>query len=602
MRSTARSAPSSARTFLIAAAALSVLLASGLSAPSPARAGNGDCLLAGAGTAESPYLVDDAIDLARIGDGDCGLDAQYRQTANITLTGPFTPIGMTIGSVEEDFGDGPFDLPTYASDPFTGTYDGDGFWIEGLDIDLPTDSSGRVVDVGLFSQLASATVRDLEIRDARVRVTELDGTGRAGRSVGILAGRGQDSGTAGGSGEGVLRIEGVRVSGSASASSEVGGLLGIVWLCSDVVIDDVRLDVIVTSGSKAGGAAGQVRGDVQCGGDGGVTDRTGLDDGDQSISNVRVDGVITATGNAVGGLVGELEGGLVSIERVLVTGRVQGGSATGGLVGLQYAGRIASSAARVEIRATDADRFGGLVGSKTGAAGTIDDAYAITEFSGPAEPGTVLRQLGGLLGSSAFGGMTVGRSLAISTFDASIPLAEGNGLVGGVGEFGSGSPAVVFASPASFYDLTRAAGRVAIGDGQDGPADQQSATARGVSTAGLRTLATFADAGWPIVAGWVDVDVAASASGVTAAAEAPVWGICRRVNDGYPFLLWEYDEDPCVAGSRPGPDRGASPVPTAIPSGRGPAPFGPLGLLLGLAGLGLLGSRSAWRTARRSAV
>jgi hypothetical protein len=57
------------------------------------------------------------------------------------------------------------------------------------------------------------------------------------------------------------------------------------------------------------------------------------------------------------------------------------------------------------------------------------------------------------------------------------------------------------------------------------------------TTAEMKSLSTFV--AWPIVDGW-----AAYAPNDT---PAKIWGICSAVNDGYPFLLWEYTTDPCVA-------------------------------------------------------
>jgi outer membrane protein OmpA-like peptidoglycan-associated protein len=61
----------------------------------------------------------------------------------------------------------------------------------------------------------------------------------------------------------------------------------------------------------------------------------------------------------------------------------------------------------------------------------------------------------------------------------------------------------------------------------------------------MKALATFS-AGvnrWSIVDGWEPFS--------TTSTPAKIWGICSRVNDGYPFLLWEYTTDPCTVTPPP---------------------------------------------------
>ena len=49
------------------------------------------------------------------------------------------------------------------------------------------------------------------------------------------------------------------------------------------------------------------------------------------------------------------------------------------------------------------------------------------------------------------------------------------------------------------------------------------------STSEMKSLTTFS--AWPIVEGWEAFNFSTPAN---------FWGICSGVNDGYPFLLWEY--------------------------------------------------------------
>jgi outer membrane protein OmpA-like peptidoglycan-associated protein len=85
------------------------------------------------------------------------------------------------------------------------------------------------------------------------------------------------------------------------------------------------------------------------------------------------------------------------------------------------------------------------------------------------------------------------------------------------------------------------------------------------TTAEMKSLSTFV--AWPIVDGW-----AAHAPNDT---PAKIWGICSAVNDGYPFLLWEYATDPCTVAPPSNSGSGSSSgsayvapvvVPEVIPS------------------------------------
>jgi len=90
------------------------------------------------------------------------------------------------------------------------------------------------------------------------------------------------------------------------------------------------------------------------------------------------------------------------------------------------------------------------------------------------------------------------------------------------------------------------------------------------NVAEMRLLNTFADADWAIVADWQAFD-----ADTFDANTDPVWGICGPVNAGFPFLLWVYDEDPCIeleektlspttSSSTGGPGLACSPAPAPV--------------------------------------
>jgi hypothetical protein len=217
------------------------------------------------------------------------------------------------------------------------------------------------------------------------------------------------------------------------------------------------------------------------------------------VSDVHFAGAVIAdeTFSFAGGLAGF---GGADIVNSSAAGSVDGvGSDVGGLVGYHFAGWIRNSQSSADV--SGAERVGGLVGwwdSSTG----IENSYATGEVSGT-------DKVGGLIGLQDDGTVTNAFSVGAVT---------GNTNVGGlIGEQSSGT------IEASFWDLTTS-GRVASAGGE------------GKSTAELTSFATF-DAAWNsasavIVAGWQ-------------APSNPTWGICAGVNGGYPFLLWQFDTDPC---------------------------------------------------------
>ena len=107
------------------------------------------------------YLVESEAHLRAIGTGEYGLDRNYMQNADITLSRTeWEPIGTE-------------------TDPFTGQYNGNGYEVRGLTMTSPT-----VKTVGFFgfaenAQLCNITLRDLDIETA----------GGQGKSVGAVCAR-----------------------------------------------------------------------------------------------------------------------------------------------------------------------------------------------------------------------------------------------------------------------------------------------------------------------------------------------------------------------------------------------------------------------------
>jgi len=222
----------------------------------------------------------------------------------------------------------------------------------------------------------------------------------------------------------------------------------------------------------------------------------------------------------IGGLVGYALDSEISHSSA--SGHVAGDRRVGGLVGENKGGQISTSFASGDVLAINADptesggggRAGGLVGwnrkadaddNEPGLRGTptIENAYATGDVSGPL-------RAGGLVGDNTQG---------------EIHNAYSAALVAGVTEFGGLVGANSGTVTASFFDKTL------------NPTMQDEADF-GKTTAEMTAFATF-DAAWNsatqvIVDGWQ-------------APNNPSWGICKSTNDGYPFLLWQFDSDPCIS-------------------------------------------------------
>jgi hypothetical protein len=490
------------------------LSAEALSVTAAACEGTNGRVLEEAGTADDPYLIASALDLAAIGTGTCALDAHHRQTADISLPS----VTSTPGALEENF------TPIgSAADLFIGVYDGGGHRIDGLVYD---DRRATLADdVGMFAVVgAGAEISAVHLRDVRLR---------AGGDVGGLVGQVD-------AGDGSVLVEDVTVTGQVSGEGKVGGLIG--WAQSSGATGSLTLrraeaDVDVAlagnSASNAGGAIGLLNPQEQ---------------GNAMMRDVTALGDVTATGTtsfAVGGLIGGIQvrhlGGTAStadveIADVVARGAISvpHGGRAGGLVGaletaapsraLVIDGAVASGSV------SSIGTSGGLIGRAmlNGAttAFTLTNAYAsgnVLEVNGTGSP-----SFGGLIGELA-------TTSPASTFRTDFTYARGAvpGLGKGiVGVWGAPTLVLPSIAPTAYWDAeTTGSGTSGIGITYDG----------GKSTAQMTSIGTYEvpNTPWPIVPLW------------QAPAAGRAWGICRSVNGGYPFLLMEYDAMPCAAPGAP---------------------------------------------------
>ena len=230
---------------------------------------------------------------------------------------------------------------------------------------------------------------------------------------------------------------------------------------------------------------------------------------DGTVKNVGAVGVDFLGKYHLGGLVGQSYG---TIQNSFATGQIVGKVQTGGLVGTYRGGNISNSYARTSLsynsvnpnsnNSVEPYRAGGLVGTTIGTPGTISYSWSSGLVTTPAAG--VTYNIGGV-----FGGVSSGSTPNFNKVRWDIETST---------------------------QLTNAAG---FGHA-------------GYSTAQMTSLATFTTDDYEIVSGWEAFNFLSPTN---------FWGICSGVNDGYPFLLWEYSTNPCVS-----PPAASSSAPAPTPS------------------------------------
>ena len=213
---------------------------------------------------------------------------------------------------------------------FTGTFDGNGYKMTGLNLNSTAST------FGLFNQITGGNIKNLEIEGANVSST--------GNTVGILAGRVVVAGV----------IDTVHRTGSSSVSSDsyAGGLVGRIY-GGTVSNSDSTANVNAVNGSA-----------------GGLTSTNAA-----TITGSYSTGTVTNTGVAGTGTSGGITGyNTGTITNSYATGSINNASttgATGGLVG-QNSGTITSSyAATGTVTGGNAFETGGFSGWNSG--GTVDN-------------------------------------------------------------------------------------------------------------------------------------------------------------------------------------------------------------------------------------
>ena len=236
------------------------------------------------GTANYPFLVATAADLQKIGaEGVWSLSSHYRQVANITLNGNWTPIGNGLRI-------------------FSGSYDGGGYSISNLTISVTT-----AFPQGFFGNLTGA-VRNVALRNVNINSTGTD----TGATVGGIAGY-----VSGGT------VENCYVTGNLSGSYSAGGVTG--WNYNGVIKNCYTTCDVKSGRNFAGGIVGSFDYETEWG-----------ERPESKITYCYATGKISGT-NYVGGILGGGGGGSTrvdyDVERCVALNSEVSASAAGANVG-----------------------------------------------------------------------------------------------------------------------------------------------------------------------------------------------------------------------------------------------------------------------------
>ncbi len=327
----------SVRAGVLAALLALLLPVLAVSGSSPARASSCNASSGsgtyggGDGNPGTPHLICSPDHIAHLANRSGDWGKEFLQTADITMPAP----SGTPAVNHTPIGDGT---------EFTGVYDGGGFEIRNLTVDI----SANGVRVGFFGETSGATLKNIRL----VNVSILN----SGNSyTGGLAGQ-----MKGGS------VSDSFVSGVVVGTSSVGGLVGYASSSAVVITKSSSSATVSGTGDDVGGLVGG--GNVQ-------------------ISESSASGGVTGNGVAVGGLVGALSQANAEVVDSFASGSVQGRDGVGGLVGMANNGnnlRIIRSHATGAVEGRDG--VGGLVGlsQNAGAAFSllIEDSFATGSVTG----------------------------------------------------------------------------------------------------------------------------------------------------------------------------------------------------------------------------
>ncbi len=279
-----------------------------------------------------------------------------------------------------------------------------------------------------------------------------------------------------------------------------------------------------------------------------VTKFTGTYDGQgNSINDLYINRTSGPLDNV--GLFGVISA--ATIKKLVIRGELTSNrNNMGGVVG---AGTSASLSQISQIRSevNIANTGGGYAGGIAGDAMGVNISYS--SYSGSLSSSNQYGQIAGMVGYSGQGSARVTSSYVRANVSGASEyksaLGAWNSLVGSqLYAVTPGSNSGV--SNSTGVSITNVFWNTTVGPATASRSGALSG-ATGKTTSEMVLRSTYANASWEIVDGW---DV------FTTTAPTKIWGICSQVNDGYPFLLWEYSSNPCTSAP-------TAPTITAITAG-----------------------------------
>lgn len=331
-----------------------------------AHGGEAGAFTSGDGTRAEPYEISTEAQLNHVR-MHLTEGAFYVLKKNIAITSDYTADAVTDPKVT-DWSQGNFAPIGSKELPFSGSLDGNGYTVSGLNI-MGTEGRGdekRAADyAGLFGYMAEdSVVSDLTIDASRIEGDQYVGSvaGYTAGSIkdctvgtkGIVRGSSNVGGLAGFSSASLSNLQNL---GTVSGAEQVGGIVGYFTASSDStsVIKGCNNKGTVTSDSyQAGGITGYAGGLYYS----------------ASITNCSNTGEVTGSGSS-GGIAGILDRGKSEITHCSNAGTVEGSNA-GGIVGYNK-GSVSGCYNSQTVMATLA--AGGIAAYQTDGEGEITKCY-----------------------------------------------------------------------------------------------------------------------------------------------------------------------------------------------------------------------------------
>jgi hypothetical protein len=329
----------------------------------------------GNGTKSNPFQINNIDELQEIKNYK---NAHFIQVNNIDATismnwnegEGFQPIGSTNMWSSDDH------------DPFTGSYNGSGYSIDNLYINI--QNGDQHYPSGLFGAIDEAEIKDLKIKN--ISITHIGASG--------LIGDARNSEVKN------IYMTGGNIEGGWAGT---GGLIGRV--SHNVYIENCHVDLNVNSidFGPAGGLVGQM--------------------GGRSITLSSSSGSVNNPTGYAGGLIGSINSSSVVISKSSSSSDVTGGNLLGGFIGYNMMSTITQSYSTGDVILSDGSSsgyIGGFIGGNE--YGVISDSYSLSTMNASSSNG------GGFIGVEVISNWVVNTNISNSF---SVGEISGDGIIGG---------------------------------------------------------------------------------------------------------------------------------------------------------------------------